>query len=199
MRDREGYKLLRAAKVPPPRATTFGKISNLSLVSNGTSISYTITLGKWDMTSNGTTGGSWSNLSNTTYKAFPDKLHAAPIAIGETVSLAGRGSDGNGTIYFTIVGAPSVALVTISASPSNATSNTSLYNVTVSGNITMQAHNGFESIVGSPGTLGVAAAANGTISNGTCVGQPLGVGAQVWLGWDYKNSRWSISAPNSAQ
>lgn len=71
---------------------------------------------------------------------------------------------------------------------------------------TLSAYNGFEQngttanlLSGSPGSLGVNIATDGTVNSGSCVVQPIGNGGVVFISWDQVNSRWVFSVPNSAQ
>ena len=66
-------------------------------------------------------------------------------------------------------------------------------------------YNGFEdnglsatAIQGSPGSLGVNVDSSGVVNSGSCHVQPIG-NALVIAVWDGANSRWTFSAPNSAQ
>lgn len=68
------------------------------------------------------------------------------------------------------------------------------------GTQTYSIYNGFEPCNGSPGPLGVnVSASDGTVNGGSCVVQPIGVGAIVQITWDAHNSRWAFAQPNSAQ
>jgi len=66
-------------------------------------------------------------------------------------------------------------------------------------------YNGFEdngssatAIQGSPGSLGVNVASDGSVNGGSCHVQPIGA-AMVMAVWDGANHRWTFSCPNSAE
>ncbi len=100
---------------------------------------------------------------------------------------------------------PSITLGRITGVLSTTNSTTWVYQATFTTGSTASAYNAFEwngtnpsMIQGSPGSLGVPVASNGSVNGGTCFVHPLGVTGWLSMYPDPNNAQWTFSAPNSA-
>jgi len=152
------------------------------------------------------TDGRWADNTDDDYMPLLVLPKNATPAVGSSYAFVELlDPAGGGYVYAVLVGGNPI-LVRITAHTGSGALNWNPYTaVSVLDGTSYSIYNGFEdngssatALQGTPGSLGVTVASDGTVNSGSCKVQPIG-SAMVMIVWDAKNARWAFSQANSAQ